>query len=225
MSKDDMALRQADRATHEQSPSVSAVPVGIPSAGKQFFVEPCPVVRVVAPCVAQALWGRPLADNCTAAQRRQARNIANNIKAALEKANLLRHDERLEYLREKDRSDCIQLTQDFTTDPVERIVGGALEAAGYAPKHEGHPDRVGDGPTLDFELANGIYIEVKRMHTPRVERQLAQTSDVILIQGMEAARWFAQAIEARRAATLGAVHESAVATPCAQTPEANHAPD
>ena len=37
----------------------------------------------------------------------------------------------------------------------------------------------------------------------------------------------AQAIETRRAEKerLGAKHESAVATPCAQTPESNHAPD
>ena len=164
-------------------------------AGKSLFVEPCPVVRAIAPCVAQALWGKPLADNCSAAQRRQARNIANNIKNALTKASLLRQDERPEYFREKDRADCIQLVQDFTNDPVERIVGEALDAAGYAPKHESHPDRAGDGPTLDFKLADGIYVEVKRMHTPRVERQLAQASDVILIQGIEAARWFAQAIE------------------------------
>ena len=163
-------------------------------AQKHFFVEPCPVVRAIAPCVAQAIWGRPLADNCTSAQRRQARNIANNIKAALSKAGLLANDERPEYLHEKDRADCVQLTQDFTTDPVERIIGSALSAAGYAPKHEGHPDRSGDGPTLDFELPDQIYIEVKRMHSPRIERQMAQATDVIAIQGMRAAEWFANAI-------------------------------
>ena len=95
-------------------------------------------------------------------------------------------------LREKDRLDRVSLEQCFTNDPVERIVAEALTAAGYEWRHEGHPARRGDPVTLDFEIVGGPHVEVKRFHTPRVGAQLAQAENVILIQGIEAARWFAE---------------------------------
>lgn len=108
-----------------------------------------------------------------------------------------------------------------TTDPMERIVADALDAAGisYAT------DLGGGNPSgLDFRLAGGVEIEVKRFHSPRIAEQMSRAENVIAIQGIEAARFFAallhrvqpkrnaQAIEARRAETVkqGSVHESAV---------------
>jgi hypothetical protein len=102
-------------------------------------------------------------------------------------------------LAEKDKLDRVSLEQCFTTDPVERIVGDALTAAGFEWRHEGHPERRCDPVRLDFQIDGGPYVEVKRFHAPRCEAQLAQTGDVILIQGIEAARWFASAIGGTRA--------------------------
>ena len=95
-------------------------------------------------------------------------------------------------LAEKDRLDRVSLEQCFTTDPVERLVADALTAAGFEWRHEGHPARRNDPVTLDFEVVGGPHVEVKRFHTPRCEAQLAQAENVILIQGIEAARWFAE---------------------------------
>lgn len=101
-------------------------------------------------------------------------------------------------LAEKDRLDRVSLEQCFTNDPVERMIGESLTAAGFKWKHEGHPDRRNDPITLDFEIADGPYIEVKRFHTPRCETQLNQVENVILVQGIGAARWFADLIMAAR---------------------------
>ena len=159
----------------------------------QFWKEPDQVIRTLCREIARAMWGKPSSDNCTSAQRRQARNIAQNIKRALDHEGLLAPSKG-GHFDDKDRKDAISLTQEHTTDPVELLVGAALEAAGYKPMHEGHPARAGYGPTLDFELSNGLYIEVKRMHSPRIEKQMAQAENVIAIQGMAAAEWFAKAI-------------------------------
>jgi hypothetical protein len=95
-------------------------------------------------------------------------------------------------LTEKDRLDRVNLEQCFTNDPVERLVGEALTEAGFEWRHEGHPSRRDDPVTLDFEIVGGPHVEVKRFHTPRSATQLAQVENVILIQGIEAARWFAE---------------------------------
>jgi hypothetical protein len=161
-----------------------------------FFKEPCPVVRAIAPCVAHALWGRSEAQDCTSAQRRQARNIAQNIKRALAEQGLLRGFDWILSgdLAAKDRNDRISLEQGVLSDPMERMIADALNKAGMPAIHEGDKRRAGIGPTFDFDLGNGVYIEVKRMHTPRVEKQLAQAENVILIQGKQAAEWFSAAI-------------------------------
>jgi hypothetical protein len=101
-----------------------------------------------------------------------------------------------ELLAEKGRLDRVSLEQSFTNDPVERLVGAALTEAGFEWRHEGHPQRRGDPITLDFQIIGGPHVEVKRFHTPRVGAQLAQAENVILIQGIDAARWFAAALRA-----------------------------
>ena len=69
-------------------------------------------------------------------------------------------------------------------DPIEQIAARALDAAGIAYKH--------DSP-LDFEC-EGFAIEVKQFSTERTYRQIEGRTDVILIQGREAAEAFARLI-------------------------------
>lgn len=90
------------------------------------------------------------------------------------------------------------LAGSFTNDPVEKMIGDSLTAAGFEWQHEGHPDRRDDPVTLDFKIVGGPHVEVKRFHTPRCERQLAQVENVILVQGIEAARWFSELLMAAR---------------------------
>lgn len=126
-----------------------------------------------------------------------------------------------ELLAEKDALDRISLEQSFTTDPVERLIGDALTAAGFEWKHECHPSRNRDPVRLDFAVEGGPYIEVKRFHAERCGKQLAQAPEVILIQGMAAARWFANALAAgsRRAKTPQAVEcEASQSGPQGQRP-------
>ncbi len=75
-------------------------------------------------------------------------------------------------------------------DPVETIVRDALEARGvkYTVGHETH--------ALDFDLPDlGCQIECKQFHTPRISDQLSRHADVIVIQGMGAARAFAKLLQ------------------------------
>ena len=67
-------------------------------------------------------------------------------------------------------------------DPMEVIVGGALDALGIKYRK---------GDPLDYEC-DGYAIEVKQFHSERAIRQLSGREDVILIQGKAAARAFAQ---------------------------------
>ena len=67
-------------------------------------------------------------------------------------------------------------------DPVEKIVAAALDARGITYRH--------DDP-LDFECED-FAIEVKAFSTPRTERQIKDRTDVILIQGRQAAHAFAK---------------------------------
>ena len=67
------------------------------------------------------------------------------------------------------------------SDPVERLIAGALSRAGIEHRQGG------DGE-LDFWLPGyGIWIECKRAFTPRVTRQLERHERVILVQSLEAA--------------------------------------
>lgn len=84
------------------------------------------------------------------------------------------------------------------SDPLERVVAEALRAAGHDFKLEDHPDRRAETPRLDFLLDNGLRVEVKRFHTPRLLRQLASAENVILLQGKGAVEWFAAMVRQGR---------------------------
>ena len=75
----------------------------------------------------------------------------------------------------------------IVADPMEDIIARALDAAGldYAR------DYGGENPSgLDFRLANGVEIEVKRFHSPRIAGQMSRADNVIAIQGKEAVEFF-----------------------------------
>jgi hypothetical protein len=77
-------------------------------------------------------------------------------------------------------------------DPVEQVVEQALIKAGipYARERE-------NPAGLDFYLTEQkLYIEVKRFHTPRAVEQMSRVPEAILIQGLEAAKWFAEMLHA-----------------------------
>lgn len=74
-------------------------------------------------------------------------------------------------------------------DPVEKIVADALDGAGVAYM------RGYDRHALDFELVGiGVYIECKRFHSDRIAEQMSRHENVIAIQGVHAARVFAEMI-------------------------------
>lgn len=65
-------------------------------------------------------------------------------------------------------------------DFLERDLGNALTSAGIEFIHESEAK----GQELDFFLPDyNIYIEVKQYHSPRIERQMAQHDNVIVLQG------------------------------------------
>lgn len=74
-------------------------------------------------------------------------------------------------------------------DPLERIVRAALEASDLWFVEEEDERALG----LDFYLpAVDVHIEVKQFHTERISEQMKRAPNVIAIQGMDAARLFAQ---------------------------------
>lgn len=75
----------------------------------------------------------------------------------------------------------------MNNDPMEAIVAQALDAAGISYWRDGE-----HGPCLDFRLGNGVEIEVKRMFSPRIAKQMASAENVIAIQGEQAVRFFAE---------------------------------
>ena len=70
-------------------------------------------------------------------------------------------------------------------DPMEAIIAAALDGAGIRYTCGAEPTR------LDFQLPNGVEIEVKQMHSPRIAEQMSRTDNVIAIQGRRAVEWFA----------------------------------
>lgn len=75
------------------------------------------------------------------------------------------------------------------TDPVEKIIAEALTAKGIQFIHDGHGEIT--EKNLDFYLPDyDVYIECKQFHTDRSSEQLKRHPNVILIQGMEAAKFF-----------------------------------
>jgi len=75
------------------------------------------------------------------------------------------------------------------TDPVELIVHRALVAA-EVPFTSDPNATFG----LDFKLMTepAIYIECKQFHSPRITEQMSRAHDVIVVQGIEAAHFFAR---------------------------------
>ena len=80
------------------------------------------------------------------------------------------------------------------TDPVESVVEAALQSAGILYMR---PERApAQPPYLDFYLPeHGTYIECCRWHSERKVRQTAGVENVILVQGLNAARWLASLID------------------------------
>lgn len=73
-------------------------------------------------------------------------------------------------------------------DPMEQVIADALDSVGASYR----TDRGGGNPAnLDFLLASGIHIEVKRFHSPRIADQMARANNVIVAQGEQAVRFLA----------------------------------
>ena len=71
-------------------------------------------------------------------------------------------------------------------DPMERLIEAALIEAGIAFCGEDHPANLA---RLDFYLpALDLYIEVKRLHSPRIGEQTKRATNVIVAQGEVAVR-------------------------------------
>lgn len=76
----------------------------------------------------------------------------------------------------------------MTIDPVEKLVEDGLRAAGIEFVRDHESD-------LDFYLpALDVHIECKQFPTDRVVGQLRKERDVLLVQGVHAARVFAEMI-------------------------------
>ena len=82
-----------------------------------------------------------------------------------------------------------------TTDPMEGLIEEALQDAGigYVTDFGG-----GNPSVLDFRLQNGVEIEVKRFHSPRVAEQMARVPNVIVAQGEDAVAFLADLIAKHR---------------------------
>ena len=81
-------------------------------------------------------------------------------------------------------------------DPMEKLIADALDVVGASYT----TDMGGGNPSnLDFRLASGIEIEVKRFHTPRIGEQMSRAENVIVAQGEHAVRFLAFLIRASAA--------------------------
>lgn len=81
-----------------------------------------------------------------------------------------------------------------TTDPMERIIEAALIDARISYLIDGD----GGQYRLDFYLPElDVHIEVKRFHSERIGRQMAQFENVIVAQGRVAVEALAAMIRGR----------------------------
>ena len=72
------------------------------------------------------------------------------------------------------------------TDPMERLIEDALIASG---RHYVTDDDPANIAKLDFYLPDDdLYIEVKRLHSPRIAEQMGRVENVIVAQGEGAVR-------------------------------------
>ena len=75
------------------------------------------------------------------------------------------------------------------SDPMERMIADALDRSGKEYQHEVNG--------LDFYLpGRNVYIEVKRMHSPRIADQMSRAPNVIAVQGAEAVKLLCDLIDA-----------------------------
>lgn len=82
-------------------------------------------------------------------------------------------------------------------DPMEKLIADALDSVGASYT----TDLGGGNPSgLDFRLASGVEIEVKRFHSPRIADQTSRAENVIVAQGEQAVRFLAFLIRASAAA-------------------------
>lgn len=80
------------------------------------------------------------------------------------------------------------------TDPMERLIEEALIASGRRYCTEEDPANTA---RLDFYLPDDdLYIEVKRMHSPRIAEQTGRVANVIVAQGDGAVRALAGLLKA-----------------------------
>jgi len=78
-------------------------------------------------------------------------------------------------------------------DPVEQVVADALSLNGIEFTHESENKAQG----LDFYIPSlGLLIECKRFHTDRIDDQVKNLTNVIVVQGMDAAHAFYQLLNA-----------------------------
>lgn len=76
------------------------------------------------------------------------------------------------------------------SDPVEAIVADGLTRAGILFIHDSEGAEVNCG--LDFYLPTAeVHVECKRFRSERTEGQMARVKDIIVIQGVGAAKAFA----------------------------------
>lgn len=87
----------------------------------------------------------------------------------------------------------MSLAKRHVSDPVEKIVAAALDAAGILFIHESECREKEAQP--DFYLPTyGVAVECKQLHTPRTMKQMEREPEIIVIQGRKAARAFASLI-------------------------------
>lgn len=81
----------------------------------------------------------------------------------------------------------------MSLDPMEAIVSLALVRANISFVTE-IDERA---KHLDFYLPDfDVHIEVKQFHSVRIAKQMARADNVIAIQGIKAAQWFASRLVA-----------------------------
>lgn len=74
----------------------------------------------------------------------------------------------------------------MTPDPMEQMIQDALEDGCIAYRRD-HVSR------LDFFLPDlNVHIEVKRMHSDRIAKQMSRAPNVIAVQGLEAVQMMAR---------------------------------
>lgn len=74
--------------------------------------------------------------------------------------------------------------RELMIDPVEQLIADALTDQKVRFDHD-------NDQHLDFYLIDyDVYIEVKQYHSARITKQMARVDNVIVIQGMKAAKTF-----------------------------------